>query len=93
MIVKITHPDIKRYQSPLLFKVIDNNIYLVGNSVSSEMLNTFFNLSVSIQNDNVWKNVAIEGISTPTKFSLVNFIRFAMNDRTNNATMNYKQIK
>lgn len=90
LIVKISHPDIKRYQSPLLFKVIGNNIYLVGNDVDSKLFSKHFELSVTIKGDKAWVNDKIEGIDTPDSFSLINFIRFAMRD---NANLNYIQLK
>ena len=89
MIVKICHPDISRYQSPLLFKVIDNDIYLVGNRVSVQMLNKTFNLTVTIQGDRDNKNVPIDNIKTPMKFSLLDFMRFAMKDKS----LRYEQLK
>jgi hypothetical protein len=90
LIVKISHPDIKRYQSPLLFKVIGNNIYLVGNDVDSRLFSKHFDLFVTIKGDKAWLNDKIEGIDTPDSFSLINFIRFAMRDNTN---LNYVQLK
>ena len=89
MIVRVSHPEIKRFQSPLLFKVIGNDIFLVGNSVSTEMLNKVFDLSVTVQGDSLLKNIQIDGIKTPQQFSLANFMRFAMK----NPNMKYEQIK
>lgn len=89
LVVRVSHQEIKRFQSPLLFKVIGNEIFLVGNSVLSEMLDVKFDLSVTVQGDPSLRNVQIDGIKTPQKFSLINFMRFAMQ----NSNMNYEKIK
>ena len=92
-IFRISHPDIQRYQSPILFKVVDNFIYLVGNDVSKNMLNKAFSFSVSVKGDHQFNNIGIAPIQTPLNFSLKNFIRFAMKDESQNAHLPYKQIK
>lgn len=97
MIVKVKNKEIQRYQSPLLFKVFDNTIYLVGNEVASEMLNKPFQFLVSFQKDRRYKDepVAEDGtpIFTPRNFSMRDFLAFAMNDNTNRATLGYTTIK
>ncbi len=93
LIVKISNPDIMRYKSPLLFKVVDDNIYLVGNDVASEMLNQHFELLLSMKEDHHFKGNIKGGIFTPKMFSLKKFIQFAMNDDTNGAKLKYEQIK
>lgn len=80
MIVKVSHPSIKRFQSPILFKVIGNAIYLVGNEISKKMLNETFTLSASIQRDNAFRDIPLGGIKTPSNFSLKTFVRFSMRD-------------
>jgi hypothetical protein len=89
LIVKVGNPDIKRYQSPLLFKVIDDHIYLVGNSVSREMLNKRFGFTASIMKDEQWKDFLLGELLTPASFKLKDFIQFAMEDKR----LNYKQLK
>lgn len=93
MIVKIANADIDRYQSPLLFKVIDNDVFLVGNSVDSNILNRQFDFSISIQDDEVAWFGSIGILKTANDFSLQDFMRFAMNDNTNSASLNYQTIK
>ncbi len=97
MIVKVQNEDIQRYQSPLLFKVYENNIYLVGNTVSSDMLNRPFNFLVSFQEDEGYDNESVSKdgspISTPAVFSLRDFIAFAMNNTANNKKLDYQTIK
>lgn len=89
LIVKVGNPDIKRYQSPLLFKVIGHRIYLTGNSVSRDMLNKNFSLTASIMKDEQWKDFLLGEILTPASFKLKDFIKFAMEDNR----LNYKQLK
>ncbi|WP_158712788.1 hypothetical protein [Parabacteroides pacaensis] len=97
MIVKLgaISSEIERYRSPLLFKVYDENIYIVGNSVSSELLHQGFKLYVSIQEDQEWEHEEVEKrvIYTPTRFDLVAFMQFAMEDKTNSAKLDYDTIK
>lgn len=93
MIVRIANEDIDRYQSPLLFKVIDNNVFLVGNSVDPNILNRQFDFSISIQDDEVAWSGSIGVLNAVNDFSLQDFMRFAMNDNTNRASLNYQTIK
>ena len=96
MIVKVRSEDIQRYQSPLLFKVYENNIYLVGNKVSSDMLNKPFDFLVSFQQDDGYENESVSAdgspIFTPSDFSLKDFVKFAMKDN-HNGRLNYQMIK
>ena len=83
MIVKVSpnSSEIQRYQSPLLFKVIDNNIYLVGNEVCAEMLGKTFTFQMSVQKDT--KHIKDDfSIKTPSTFNLKDFISFAMEDNS-----------
>ena len=97
MIVKVKNNEIQRYQSPLLFKVFDNTIYLVGNEVAPEMLNKPFHFLVNFQKDRSYIDEPIvengTPIFTPSNFSLKDFLAFAMNDNTNRATLGYTTIK
>lgn len=97
MIIKVKNDDIQRYQSPLLFKIIGSNIYLVGNEVSPRMLNKPFYFFVNFQKDKGYKDEPIEEtgtpIMTPSVFSLKEFISFAMKDNTNKASLGYLTIK
>lgn len=87
MVVKISNPTIERYQSPLLFKVINNNIYLVGTNVNPDILGKSFDFLMSIQNDNLWREHVT--INTPKVFNLKSFIHFAMKDDK----LNYIKLK
>lgn len=89
LIVKVGNPEIKRYQSPLLFKVIGHHIYLVGNSVSKEILNKSFSFTASIMKDEQWNDFFLGELSTPSSFKLKDFIRFSLEDKR----LNYKQLK
>lgn len=97
MIVKVSNQDIQRFQSPILFKVIDDQVYLVGNEIPESILNKPFSFLVNFQGNNAVRNepVSEDGSSllTPESFSLKNFIAFAMNNNTNNASLGYDIIK
>lgn len=97
MIVKVKNNEIQRYQSPILFKVLDNTIYLVGNEVAPEMLGKPFQFLVNFQKDRNFKDEPVieDGtpILTPRHFSMRDFLAFAMNDNTNRATLGYSTIK
>ena len=83
MIVKVSpnSSEIQRYQSPLLFKVIDNNIYIVGNEVCSDMLGKTFTFQMTVQKDT--KQIKDDfPIKTPSTFNLKDFISFAMEDNS-----------
>ena len=83
LIVKVVNSEIKRYQSPLLFKVIGHRIYLVGNNVSQDILNKSFNFSASIMEDKQWSNFSLGALSTPSSsFILKDFIGYAMQDKS-----------
>lgn len=97
MIIKVRNNNIQRYQSPLLFKVFDRYIYLVGNEVSPEMLDQPFNFLVSFQKDKGYIDVNIDEnglpLYTPKAFSLRSFLSFAMQNNSNNASLGYITIK
>lgn len=83
MVVKVSpnSSEIQRYQSPLLFKVIDNSIYIVGNEVCSDMLGKTFNFHISIQKDT--NHIKDDfPIKTPSTFNLKDFMCFAMEDNS-----------
>jgi hypothetical protein len=93
LIVKVkakSNPNIQRIQSPILFKVLDSTIYLVGNEVPQEILGEEFSFTVSIKGDNKYQNVPIEkSLFIPKNFSLCAFMRFAMTD----VKLGYTMIK
>ncbi|MBC8602930.1 hypothetical protein H8784_14530 [Parabacteroides acidifaciens] len=90
MIVSIKSDDVERFKSPIIFKVIDGIVYLLGNQISSEILSKKFYFEVNIQGDSGYKDDRIvEDLYTPDKFDLKKFIDFALTDRTNGASLNY----
>lgn len=97
MIVKVSNQDIQRFQSPILFKVIDDHVYLVGNEIPESILNKPFSFLVNFQGDTAFRNEPVSedgsSILTPESFSLKKFIAFAMNNNTNNASLGYDIIK
>lgn len=97
--------DIQRFQSPLLFKVINNNIYLVGTEIDKRILNKKFSFHFQKKTEKGISNMVIkEDLSdkkkqnyhfTPEKFSLPEFMDFAMNyhdSKTNKKVLQYEKI-
>lgn len=91
MIVKVKSlSGVDRFQSPILFKVLGNSIYLVGNEINPKILNKEFEFAVSIQKDPNNQNKPIrDTLFSPKSFSLVEFIKYAMNE----SELKYEQLK
>jgi len=92
LIVKVRNNNgIDRIQSPILFKVFDKKLYLLGNEINKTILGKNFYFTVSIQGDDCWDDALIEPeIEIPSEFSLKEFIDIALE---NNNKLNYIKIK
>ena len=75
--------EVKRYKSPITFKIINGYIYIIGDSVNSEILNKKFNFFVNIDKDNNYKDVSIGSLYTPITFDLKDFMAYAMKSQNN----------
>lgn len=80
--------EIKRYKSPLTFKVISGYIYILGDTVHPEILNRDFKFYVNIDKDENNKDESIGILRTPSTFNLVHFMEYAM--RTQNEYIKLK---
>lgn len=76
--------DIERFRSPLLFKVIDNNVYLVGNELPKEIQDKEFIFQIHDYRNKRNAMCSLEKskqkdfiLSTPKDFSLVDFMKMA----------------
>lgn len=74
---------VKRYKSPITFKIINGYIYILGDSVNPDILNKKFNFFVNIDKDNNKKNVSIGSLYTPSTFNLKDFMAYAMKSQNN----------
>lgn len=74
---------IKRYKSPLTFKVIDGYIYIIGDTVNPEILNREFKFYVNIDKEEIYKDEPIGALYTPSTFNLALFMRDAMKTQHN----------
>lgn len=76
MVVSIKSVDgVERFKSPIIFKVIDENIYIMGNDVPEDILDKKFYFEVTVQEDDRYKNIKIdEPLSTPKSFNLISFM-------------------
>lgn len=72
--------DLQRFQSPLCFKVINNILYIVGNSVPQEICgkNIQFEYSLKKNNDSSLTQLGEGSLNTPSNFNLMNFMDQAM---------------
>ncbi|GHU75959.1 hypothetical protein FACS189414_1090 [Bacteroidia bacterium] len=94
LFVKIKNDEIQRYKSPLLFKIIDNTIYLVGNDINNDILGKSFSCFVTIQGDDEWIDDGFDKeIEIPKIFSLRDFMSFAMSNNDNDFKLKYTNIK
>lgn len=91
LVVKIENKNIERFVSPLLFKVIDGNIYIVGNEVNPDILDQPFQFVCSIQN--YAGSYSMGDLRTLSKFSLSDFMADAVNDTSDGVKLNYKRIR
>lgn len=98
-VVKIGSEEIERFASPLFFKVIDNAIYMLGNN-SPVILGKKFNFNYKIvkkdkeSKETIEKKLPIEDdtLKTPDDFSVVDFIRYAVNEADTDIRLDYKKI-
>ncbi len=93
MIVSVKSESVERFKSPIIFKVVDGIVYVLGNSIPPEILSKKFYFEVNIQDDSGFRDDRIEeDLYTPNHFDLKKFIDFAMNDKTNGAVLNYHKF-
>ena len=94
-VVCVDGGDIKRFQSPLFFKVIDNDIYLLGNE-PHDIFNKKFSFTYKIKKEKRENTLPIsgDGLSTPSEsdFSLANFLQYAIFEADKNLRLDYKQL-
>lgn len=72
---------IERYESPLLIKIINDVIYIVGNEINQEILNKEFNISYMVGDISLSVSDEYNTINTPESFCLSEFMDYAMNQR------------
>lgn len=89
MLVSVKGVDgVERFKSPIMFKVLEENIYMVGNNMPEEIFNKEFYFEVTVEGDSSYENVKIEKtLKTPESFNLIDF----MNDYSN--ILGYENIK
>lgn len=65
---------VERFQSPILFKVIDRNIYMLANDIPNYILNRKFRFQITVQGDPNVNMLIEERLNTPEHFNLVAFM-------------------
>ncbi len=91
----------ERYRSPILFKVINNTIYMVGNDVNSELLSTpqnqkYFDFTAKVKVNEKLQDTPIRTLtplSTPYSFDLLTFIDFALANENDKKISDYRRLK
>jgi len=71
---------IERYSSPILFKVLDKTVYLIGAEIESSamILNKSFDFEIS-QQGRKYGNIGV--MKTPQEFNLIDFLQRAMSNK------------
>lgn len=83
LIVKPRINGVDRCESPILIKVLDGAMYLVGNDVNQGVLNKDVNITYSINENSLKVSEDFKRIKTPDDvFSLKNFMDYAMKDKS-----------
>lgn len=94
LIIKPKIDGIERFNSPLLIKVINNNIYVVGNDIEKDLLEKMLDkvvyLDYAINGSPVPVDRQNKSIRTPKSFILSDFIAYAMGEQFH---LGYKKIK
>lgn len=104
--VKVKSEEIERFQSPLLFKVISDTVYLAGNEIDPRILGKTFHFDFELQKKPKGKIPAPEPIDlskfipatesrtlkVPAEFSLINFMKYALNYSENGKKILHYQL-
>ena len=78
LVIKPKVSEVERYESPIIFKIINGVIYIVGNDVNKGLLGKQTQLMYSIGNREVPVSQKDKSLSTPVSFVLSDFMEFAM---------------
>ncbi len=95
VVVSVDGGDIKRFQSPLFFKVIDNDIYLLGNE-PHDIFDKKFNFTYKVKKEKIERTLPISGdaLLTPSEqdFSLADFLRYAIFEADKELRLDYQML-
>ena len=83
LVVKPKINDIERYESPILFKIINGVIYIVGNEVNKKLLGKQTQIKYSIGDREIAVPNQNKTLNTPVSFVLSDFMDFAMGKEYN----------
>jgi hypothetical protein len=95
---------IERHKTPLLYKVFNNRIYLVGSEVENAMLGKWFDFQLKYKNvgsgnfvpdpEDTRKDFErpLQSLQTPESFSLENFIDFALSNSNDEKIGSYQKL-
>lgn len=86
-IVKVSNPNVKRFKSPITFKINNREIYLVTNNFDNTIFaNQFFDFQFLFRNNQLFyyenhirKDVTLEfPLPVPTNFNIDSFLHYAL---------------
>lgn len=80
--------DIQRFRSPILWKIFENNIYVVATDIPECMLDASFSIGVKLGKSKIEENLVLK---TPSKFSIHDFLDFCF-QRSPEKINGYKKI-
>lgn len=93
--IKASNKSIERFKSPLTIKVLSGKIFIVGNDIPDDLKGDF-EFAVSLKGSGYEgedADVLESKLKIPENFSLPDFMKFAMGDNTNGASLGYTAIK
>lgn len=96
VVVKVQSDDVDRYASPLIFKIINGIIYIIGNAVDENILNKEFHFSYFKGKQQIKSrgNLLVGKLKTPSKFILSDFMEYAMSkNQSHGQNLNYSKLK
>ena len=90
LVVKPKITGIDRCESPILFKIINGVIYVVGNDINTRLLNKEVKIDYLIDKEKIPVSKDNKIIQTPKYFDLADFMQFAMSE---SFKLGYKKVK
>ena len=89
-VVSVSHATIKRFSSPLLYKIYNKDVYIIAKDDYNSILNQNFQFTLEVSNNNSKKSPLPNSfsLSTPDRFDIENFLDFVCNYKENGTSIN-----
>jgi hypothetical protein len=77
-VVNVSHPTIKRFPSPLLYKIYDKDVFIIAKDDYNSILNQNFQFRLEVSNNDNKESPFPKSfsLSTPDRFDIKNFLDF-----------------